>query len=152
MSIDVTGLFDKLESHALSLGYFERVNGHEPKNAPGAGVSAAVWIQDLRPAPAASGLSSTSARLVFSVRVYQNMLTEPQDSIDPAVVAAVDGLIRAYSGDFTLDGTVMVVDLLGAHGVPLSATAGYINQDGQMMRVVTVTVPCIISDAWTQTA
>jgi regulator of RNase E activity RraA len=62
----------------------------------------------------------------------------------------VDTLMEAYTGDFTLDGLVREVDLLGQHGVPLSCLAGYLTIDKKMMRVVDINVPLIVSDAWSQ--
>lgn len=150
MSFNAMTILEAAVSHALASGHFERVNAHEPKNAPGNGLTAALWAQSLSPVRGASGLLKTSARLVLNVRVYSNMLQEPQDAIDPAVIAAVDALMDAYSGDFELGGNVRNVDLLGQAGVPLSAEAGYLNQDGRMYRVMTITLPLIINDVWSQ--
>lgn len=151
MAIDVSALFNAMESHALETGLFENVNGHEPKRAPGNGLTAAVWVQSVGPVPEGSGLAITSGLLVFFVRIYQNMLMEPQDAIDPMVINAVDALFTAYSGDFELGGTVRNIDLLGATGTALSAQAGYINQDNKLFRAMTITVPLIINDLWGQT-
>lgn len=150
MSFNAGTLVDAAVSHAQALGVFERVNAHEPKNAPGNGLSAAVWAQSLWPVPRGSGLASTTARLVLNVRIYSNMVAEPQDMIDPNVISAVDLLMNAYSGDFELGGNVRNVDLLGQAGVPLSAEAGYLNQDGRIYRVMTITLPLIINDVWSQ--
>jgi len=146
----VNAIFDAMQSHALKSGYFERVNKHEPKNAPPSGLSAAIWVDYL--GPAESGLASTSTVVRFNVRIYQNMISEPQDAIDPSVLTATAALMEDYSGDFTLGGNVRNVDLLGMTGTPLEARAGYINQDGQMMRTMTITVPAIVNDQWSQAA
>lgn len=152
MSYDWAGLITKVTDHALTLGVFESVNGHEPKSAPGKGLTAAVWVQDLSPIQA-SGLSSTSVRVELNVRIYTSMLSEPQDAIDPAVLVAADTLMAAYSADFDLNApNVRMVDLLGAYGVPLKAAAGYINQDNRLYRVMTVTLPIILNDQWGQNA
>lgn len=150
MALDVTALFDAMESHALSTGLFESVNGHEPKRASGNGLTAAVWMQDIGPVPESSGLSATTGLLTFFLRIYQNMLMQPQDAIDPMVTEAVNSLLIAYSGDFELGGNVRNVDLLGSTGIGLSARAGYINQDGKLFRVMTITIPLIINDLWSQ--
>lgn len=149
--LDTASLFSKVESHALSLGLFERVNTSEPKNAPGHGLTAAIWVQVIEPVQS-SGLAATSGRVEFNLRIYTNMLSEPQDAIDPNMTAAVDTLMDAYSGDFDLGATVRNIDLLGAHGTALRAQAGYINQDGKLYRVMTVTLPVIINDIWNQEA
>lgn len=150
MALGVTAILAAVESHALATGRFDRVNRHEPKSAPGNGLSAAIWVQSLRPVAAASGLNSTSARLELSERVYMGMLAEPQDDIDTRVLEAVDVLMTAYSGDFELGGLVRNVDLLGEHGDPLSADAGYLEQDKKIYRVMVITLPLIISDLWGQ--
>ena len=85
MSFDsaaVVALFDAVKSHAMQLGIFERVNQHEPKNAPGNGLSCSIWTDVIEPLPDASGLAQTSGRVAFHVRIMGNMLPEPQDDID----------------------------------------------------------------------
>lgn len=148
--MDSAGIMAATGSHIAASGYFDRVAGHEPKNAPGRGLSAAVWVDRIEPVPAGSGLSRTCALLMLNIRVYTNMLADPPDAIDPSLVAAVDGLMTAYSGDFTLGGLVRNVDLLGATGTALSAQAGYLEQDGKLFRVMTITLPLVVDDAWEQ--
>jgi len=152
MTLALADIIDAAVSHALALGEFDQVNGHEPKRAPGLGISAAVWAQSLRPISARSGLASTSALVTLTVRVYTSMLQEPQDAIDPHLLGAVDALMRAYTGDFELGGLVANVDLLGAYGPGLFADSGYMNQDQTLYRVVTITLPLVINNLWDQVA
>jgi len=150
MALDVVALFNAMEDHALETGLFESVNGHEPKRAPGNGLTAAIWAQEIIAVPEASGLSITSGLIIFYLRIYQNMLMRPQDAIDPIVLGAVDALFNGYSGDFTLGGLIRNVDILGETGTALRAQAGYIEQDGKMFRAMTLTIPLIINDLWEQ--
>lgn len=150
MSLDLETIVGAMASHAMASGIFETVNGHEPKSKPGNGITAAIWSQTVRPTPKGSGLISTTARVELTVRLYTSMLSEPQDAIDPALVRAVDAIMSAYSGDFTLGGLIKEIDLLGEYGEPLSARAGYINQDSKIFRIYDVTVPVIVNDLWTQ--
>lgn len=150
MSLGTKAILAAVQSHASRTGLFERVLGHEPKSAPGNGLSVAVWVQNLRPIPGGSGLASTTARLELSVRVYSNMLADPQDAIDTRLLDAVDALMAAYSGDFQLGGLIRNVDLLGADGDPLSCNAGYLEQDSKLYRVVVITLPLICNDLWEQ--
>lgn len=150
MALDVSGIFDAVQSHALASGLFTRVNTHEPKNAPGSGVTCALWVDAIAPVAGASGLASTSGRVTMKVRIYTSMLAEPQDQIDPEILRVVDTLLGLYSGDFELGGRVRNVDLLGHSGIPLMAQAGYINQDGRLMRVMDITLPLIVNDIWAQ--
>jgi hypothetical protein len=148
MSLNTAATLDAIASHAMATGRFDRVNTHEPKNAPGNGLSVAIWVDSITPTQ--SGLAATTARVVYNVRVYTSMLSEPQDAIDPNLIEAADVLLEAYSGDFSLGGNVRNVDLLGASGPPLSAQAGYLSQDNKVYRVMTITLPLILNDAWTQ--
>jgi len=150
--MNTADIISRIVSHAAATGLFERVNSHEPKNAPGRGLSCAVWAQEIGRSQGDSGLASTTARLEFSVRIYKNMVSEPQDEIDPHIVHAVDVLLTAYAADFTLGATIQNVDLLGMAGTALGAQAGYLNVSGTMYRVMTITLPLIVTDAWTQTA
>lgn len=150
MALNSQALVDAIASHALTLGVFDRCQQHEPKSAPGHGLSCAVWAQQIQPVPRVSGLAVTAARVEFCVRLYANMLREPQDGIDPALMGALDLLMAAYSGDFTLGGLVHMVDLLGAYGEPLAARAGYLSQDNRLYRVFDITLPCVVTDCWDQ--
>lgn len=152
MAIDSTGLLDKAVSYAMASGLFDRVNGHEPKSDPGRGVTCAVWVDNIAPVPAQSGLSATTARVVLKQRIYTSMLSEPQDAIDPAILAAADNLIATYSSDFDWGATVKNVDLLGSSGIQLNAQAGYVNISGRIARIMDITIPLIINDLWTQSA
>jgi hypothetical protein len=149
MALNVDAIMDAVVSHAMASGYFDRVNQHEPKNAPGSGLSAAVWVARVRPV-LSSGLASTSAQIVFNVRLYTSMLQEPQDAIDPAMVHALSALFDAYAGDFTLGSEAREVDLFGSEGTPMQAEAGYLNQDNKLYRVMTITLPVVVNDAWDQ--
>lgn len=152
MSVETRAYTDALVSHAMATGLFDRVNQYEPKATPGNGLTAAVWFQTLRPDPQHSGLAATSVWLTYTLRIYLPMLTEPQDWIDPRILEGVDKLIELYSGDFSLDGMVREVDLEGQSGTGLSAQAGYLDIDRTKMRVVDITIPLGINDAYVQAA
>jgi hypothetical protein len=151
VALDILGLTDALVSHAMASGRFEQVNGHEPKSAPRQGLTAAVWANQVKTLRT-SGLDSVSALLVFNVRIYTSAQTLPADAIDPDMLAAVDDLCAAYSANFTLGGLLRQIDLLGAHGQALDVQAGYIQQDGALYRVMTITVPAIVNDLWEEEA
>ena len=144
-------LFDQLISHALTLGVFDRAASHEPKSAPGSGISYALWLDSIDPLPNASGLAAVSGRVAFGGRIYMSFNAKPEDSIDPRVLAATCALLAEYSGNFTLGGTVRNIDLLGEFGEALSAQAAYMEQDGKLYRVMDIKIPVIINDLWTET-
>lgn len=150
--MNVQGIVDALMSDAMATGLFEMVNGHEPRSAPGNGLTAAIWADSIGPYPPGSGLSATTALVIMNVRLFTSMFQQPYDAIDPNIMSAVDTLIGRYSGAFTLGGLIRNVDLLGASRSSLSARAGYVNQDGKLFRVYTIIVPMIVNDAWGQVA
>jgi hypothetical protein len=148
--METDALIDAVVSHALASGNFENVNQHEPKSSPGHGITAAVWVQHIVPLPQQSGLNATAGRILFQVRLYSNMLAKEEDQIDPNLIKACDDLMEAYSGDFTLDGLVNSIDLLGRHGVPLSAQSGYMQVERGWYRILDIDVPLILDDIWSQ--
>ena len=149
--IKAQDIVDRLASHAMATGLFDRVNQHEPKTKPGRGLTCAIWVDRIEPARGRSGLNSTDARIVMNVRIYTNMLQNPQDAIDPKVMDAADVMFAAYSGDFGLGDDDRYIDLLGmTQGHPLFGQSGYINIDNVVMRVFTLTVPLIQADAGAQ--
>jgi hypothetical protein len=143
-------IFDAVVSDAQRSGYFDKVNQHEPKRAPNSGLTAAVWVQSFEPIALNSGLASTSARIIFTLRIYTNMLREPQDAIDPMVMRAVSNLMRRYHDDFDFGGAIRNIDLLGAFGVALAGQAGYLEIDGKLFRIFDMTIPCLVDDVWPQ--
>lgn len=152
MTINYRSLVDAVSSAAMASGYFDAVQGHEPKSAPGNGLTFAVFLSALAPVAPASGLASTSARVELTGRIYKPFKSEPEDLIDPNVAEAADALLTALSGDYDLGGSARNVDLLGAHGSPLGARAGYQRIDSTVYRVLDITIPIIVNDAWAQGA
>jgi hypothetical protein len=148
----VDALMSSVISIAMQTGVCRSVNGHEPKSAPGSGLRGAIWVQEIEPIAEASGLASTSGYVVLNARIYGNMLQKPEDDIDPRLTAAASVLIGAYSADFTLGGLVRNIDLLGEYGQKLGGRAGYLDIASTVYRIMTVTVPCVVNDLWTQTS
>jgi len=146
----VSPLFDEIVSVIAALGIFEDVNSHEPKSAPQSGLHASVWLDSVAPVGRASGLAAISGVVTFNVRCYGSMLQQPLDNIDPAIGTAACAVLNALSGEFTLGGTVRDIDLLGMYGRSLSAQAGYVNIDSKMHRIMTITVPVIVNDMFTE--
>ena len=139
-------------STAKQLNVFEAVYGYEPKAAPVSLPACAVWTDHIVPVAGVSGLASTSGRLGLRARIYLNFLSKPEDRIDPELLRLTSTLFGAYSGGFTFAGTVMEIDLLGAHGESLSARTGYVHHDDTVYRVAECDIPVIITDLWTQEA
>jgi hypothetical protein len=154
MTLNVIAIINSVVSYASSSGYFDNVQSHEPKSMPGTGLMFAVFLDDdaVTPIGEASGLASTTVRIELTGRIYKPFLSAVEDLIDPNLAEATDALMTALSGDFDLGSNARNVDLLGAHGTPLQARAGYQTIDRTVYRVIDITIPVIVNDAWTQTA
>lgn len=153
MSVGFSAIVQAAESHALTLGVFDRVNRHEPENPPGNGLSLAIWFDRLRAFRGTSGMSTTSVVLSLNERITSTLQQDPPDDIDVHMVDALDVLSEAYSGDFTLGGLVESVDLFGRSEIgPLRGDGGYLEHGDQTFRAISLVVPLIVNDAWTQTA
>jgi hypothetical protein len=150
VALAISDILDAVQSHAAASGLFDRPVGlHEPLNPPGHGLSCAVWPGRILPVRS-SGLNTTSALLVCAVRLYSPATQEPQDDIDPNLVAAVDTLCRAYAANFKLGDLVRNVDIFGENGQSLDARDGWLEQAGAVFRVYTINLPLIVDDLWPQ--
>lgn len=153
MALNTSTIRAKLVSHAASLGWFSQSVPYEPVSLPsGSGLVFAVWVGQVGPVPAGSGLATTTARIEFRGRAHIPADTEPKDEVDLQLTDAVDGLLNAYNGDFTLGGNVRKIDLLGAYGAPLQAQYAYMSLGSTVYRIANLTIPTIVNDAWNQVA
>jgi len=146
---DVRPILDAIIGHGKAVGRLDVVTGHEPKSAPQGKLSAAVWLQSMDPVPS-SGLAQSSARFVVQARIYASMTSTPQDAIDPDMTNAAVAWVGRLTNDLDLGGAARSVDLRAIHGVGLGFQAGYIEQDGKLFRVYTLTVPVLVNDVWTE--
>lgn len=151
MTFPAREITNAIHSLLMSRGYFDHVSMHEPKNAPGNGLSAASWFQSIVPLGAASSLNSTTVLAVWNIRLQTNMLSELQDEIDPNLLEALEDLLDEINGNYDLDiSQVRNVDIMGAHGTPLTCEAGYIEHDKKLYRAIMIVLPLVINDCWTQ--
>lgn len=151
MALNARGLLNAAAAHAAASGWFDKVNRHEALNVPGRGLSCSLWVQRLRPVAEMSGLNSTTALLVLTVRISSSASKGPQDDLDPAMLDAADALITAYVRDFSLGDLVEYVDIHGRHGVALDSNAGWIKLDGNSaVRIFDITLPLVIRNLWAQ--
>lgn len=151
----VLAVFDALLTVPQASGFFDEVNGHEPKNAPSRGLTAALWLDHIDPNPQRSGGAAVSLVCHFNLRLYTSMLAptiREADAIDPNLMIASVAMMAAYAGNFTLGGAAAAIDLLGMTGTALSAQAGYLGLDGKLQRVVTLIIPVMIDDAFAEVA
>lgn len=155
MSFDqkaVIALRDQLLTHAQTLGVFDQVTAHEPKNVPSARPSCVIWAQEIRPLPQASGLDASSGYVIWHARCQVAAWSEPLDVAETDLLTVATTLMSEYSGNFTLGGSVRAVDLLGMYGESLSMQAGYLSMGDTFYRIATVVLPMIVNDLYLQGA
>lgn len=150
--LDLTALYDGLISHQKASGFFDVVLAHEPMAPlPEQGVTAATFLQRVAPVARTSGLAATSCRVEAVTRIHNPRIMVDQDAMDPRVYRGSMLLLQAYTGDFTLGGSIDQLDLMGAYGEPLHSRAGYLRIGQQLLRVMDVVTPLIIHDVFPQT-
>lgn len=142
----------KVTSVVQALGVFETVNGGALNHVPGAGLRASVWPGRITSPPGSSGLASTSIVLPMLVRIYGRVNSFPVDEIDEDMLDAADKVCDAYIGSFTLGATVRGIDIRGRFGQPMTIEPGYLDVQEGTCRVMTLTLPLIINDAWEEVA
>lgn len=147
---NVVTILQGLTSGGNSL--FVDVLDYECRAMPPDGIIASVYFARMAGSPLDSGLAASSGVFVLNVRLYVSTVRQPYGQVERSIVSAAQQVIGALTADFELGGAVRNIDLLGAGGVPLGAEGGYIpGQDGKLMRVITITLPSIVSDVWEQT-
>lgn len=148
----ISAILDIIVSEAQLLGVFDRVNQHESKSAQGTGVTCeVVWMTGPTPIPSHSGLSSTSGRVVYGVRIMVPLMTSPEDATDALVTQIVDLYINSLHSEISLaDAQGSYVDIFGMGGVPIDAQGGYLTIDQTLYRIGTVIVPVIMENIWDQ--
>jgi hypothetical protein len=140
-------IFQALQSQLQALAIFQAVDRHEPENAPGNRLYASITLSGIRASGQVSGLGSVSGVITFTVRVWSWSMQRPLDDVDPEVLGAVSAVMGAFSGGFTLGGTVRNIDLMS-----MTAAAAWAEFEGKQFRVLEVTVPVIVNDLWTEVA
>lgn len=153
----VDDLSDAVVSEIQRTGYFDAVLMKEPKSAPGNGLTAATWVQDLRAEPRYSGLNMTASLMTYQIRMYK--LVDKQsdwthgDIVDINMTKAGASIIRQVHApfDFDMDPLVSHVDIMGQFsGAPIAVTMGYIEIDGKMYRAGDIFLPIVLRDMWQQ--
>jgi len=144
---DAGAVLMKIADHARQLGVFENVHTHEPRAAPGSGLTLALWTNGVV-AIRASGLTAVSVALPFNGRIYLPGNTEPQDDLDPKLLSATSAFFESLAGAFELDGEARMIDVLGSQGQPFTGQAGYLTMDAHEYRVMSLALSVICNDAW----
>lgn len=155
MAIDSVALQTWLIGHATStVELATPVLAYEPKlkidySAAAGKPVAAGWLGPLRVAPGHGGLSSTSARVTWTLRLHLNAFDPDQAAVERTILSAADALLAAYFADLR-PAAGIEFDPKGAYGDALTGDPGYLDIDKQMSRVYVITLGVVVSDAWVE--
>ena len=96
----------------MSSGYFGKVQIGEPKSAPSEEMTAAIYMD--RVGVAELTLSHTIEQHTVIVRLYRNMLAEPEEDIELGLAKLVQDVVSDLLGDYDLGRYIRHVDAAAA--------------------------------------
>ena len=137
---------DNVISKLMASGAFDKVNSVEPTSPPGKGFEAAVVFEGAEPYAPAGGFSHLGMVYTILIRIYRNMLAEPQEHIDPDLLDISDVVFDKLAADYDLGATVRNVDFYGETGTGMSTRSGHLEVGGVVYRVLDIRVPVIVND------
>lgn len=150
----ILAIYEALKSTAQALGVFDRVNGAEPRNPPGRGLTCSVMFDQFGPAIRRGGLAATAGYLEFAIRIETPRNKTDPEQTDRDLINAIVQLVGAYSADFelanvtgALDGNI---DLLGAGGTALRAKGGWDTSGETPYRVADISLALTLNDVFPQ--
>ena len=141
-----------IQGHLMSGGGFVSVQLGQPSTVAPAltGITAAIWLEHIQVGTVFLGVVDKIYEV--TVRLYTNMLAEPQEQGELDLALTVQDIGSDLLGDFTLGTSVRNIDAAGIYGTPLGAQWGYTSVAGVMFRTVDITVPIIVNDSIALTA
>ena len=135
----------------MSGGRFVSVELGQPSAiARGTKMSAAIWLESIQVGTVFLGVVDKVYEV--AVRIYRDMLAEPQEQGEFDLALTVQDIGSDLLGDFDLGASVRNIDAGGIYGTPLGAQWGYTSVAGVMFRSVDITVPIIVNDTVALTA
>jgi hypothetical protein len=86
---------------------------------------------------------------VWQLRLYKNTASQPGDGIDRTLVDAFDAVWSSLISDHWLIPNTYQVDVLGAYGRRLDATADYVDfGNNTLYRIIDVSVPIVATGVY----
>lgn len=144
MAVDPVAVLDAIESFAQRSGYFAEVHRGEPKSPAAAGdrLSAAVFYSGAK--NVVMMLNRPVELHVVMLRIYENMLNEPEGDIETNVVRVAGQFKDDIERAVALGGAIRNVDAGGIHGDSLGWTMGHVELGGTFYRIADVLIPLVV--------
>ncbi len=137
-----------VEGFLQASGYFQKTQVGEPKSPPREDLSVSVFMANV----ALDRLfldGGTGESHVVTVRIYKNMLSEPQENIEYDLAQVISQVTSDFLGDADLGSTIMTIDAGGIYGTAIRVDWGYLDVGGIMYRIADITLPLIVNDSAT---
>ena len=152
MAYDIKATLDQVLTHLLASGYAGQALILEPKSPPsGAGITCALWMTSTGVVQIMAGRNTVEVHTV-NVRLYRNMLSEPQEAIELELAQAASELLADFIGEYDLGANIRNVDVAGQFGTPIGTQWGYVQISGVMFRIVDITLPLVVDGSATAVA
>ena len=151
MAFNINNTLQAMKTYVQNLGLFQTIQIGEPKQSPGQGLHACIFMNAVSISMIYAG-GDTRESHVVTLRVYKDMLSEQTDSLnnlESEVASSVSQLMENMLGDTDLESTVMSIDAAGMDGTSMSTSFGYVDVSGVMYRVADITVPVIVNGSAT---
>lgn len=150
MAFNINSTLDTVLSYLKADGRFPNVQIGEFKQPPVTKekIAAAVFMDRVEVILLFAN-GGTRENHVVTIRVYKDMLEEPEASVEKAVAFAISEISSDLMGDFDLGASIVNIDVAGAHGPVYGAVWGYIEVSGRNYRIADITVPLIVDDSAT---
>ncbi len=146
-AFSILGTLTAVKDYLLSSGLF--LGGAqigEPKAPQAAGFAASVFNGAWHVAQLT--LNNTIEEHVVIVRIYRNMLADPEADIETDVANRMDLLKAFVAGHYQLDNAgIRAVDVGGMYGTALRGQFGYADIAGTMHRFAEMSLPVIVDDS-----
>lgn len=146
MAFDITTTINLVVSFLQKRGEYSFVQIGEPKSPPRGDLAAAVFVSDA--SVVGVTLQTTIEIHELTIRLYRNMMEEPEEDNELRISQAVTGIVSDLLGDYDLGASVRNI-AVGEYGRTISATYGYLDVGGTMYRMVDISVPLVVDGSAT---
>lgn len=146
MAFDITTTINLVVSFLQKRGEYSFVQIGEPKSPPRGDLAASVFVSDA--SVVGVTLQTTIEIHELTIRLYRNMMEEPEEDNELRISQAVTGIVSDLLGDYDLGASVRNI-AVGEYGRTISATYGYLDVGGTMYRMVDISVPLVVDGSAT---
>lgn len=139
-----------IHSKIVATGQVKAAQVGEPKAPPSTLPFAAIYMDSVR-VHRLTVDGGTGEVHTVNVRIYADMLAEPQEWNEYGLAEVAENLINKLLTDADLSSKIMSIDAAGMAGQGLEMQWGYLEVSGKMHRIVDITLPLLVNDSITVT-